>query len=160
MARTGEKSPGFGGDDYRRGALERLQEAETLLGKEQFSGSVYLAGRGVEGMLRAVIWINDPDIRRGRKPLATGHSLPELLTLIRNLGLLRGDGRDEAFEASVQRVGRLWFNNMRFASSKAVDQHWRRIGEVRGPRSLKKASGDFYEVCSAVVKRGEALCHH
>ena len=55
------------GENYRKGALERLGDA------------ICLAGRAVEGMLRAVVWLNDSDVREGRKSLETGHQLPELL---------------------------------------------------------------------------------
>jgi hypothetical protein len=47
------------GDDYRRGALERLDDAHVLLRSELFAGSVSSAGRAVEGMLRAVVWKKD-----------------------------------------------------------------------------------------------------
>ena len=70
-------------------------------------------------MLRAVIWDRDAAVRRGARSLDTGHDLRELLAHVRDLGLLDADRRDERFAAAVQRVGRLWFNNMRFASSKA-----------------------------------------
>src|SRR5688572_4349187 len=103
----------LGGSDYRRGALERLQDAQTLLFQDRFGGTIYLAGRAVEGMLRAVIWYSDVEIQQGKKSLETGHDLRDLLMLIRRLGLLRTDGGDDEFEARVQRVGRMWFNNMR-----------------------------------------------
>ena len=100
----GKKSEAFGGDDYRLGALERIQEA---------------------------------------------------LTLVRNLGLLRpGDRR---LETDVQKVARLWFNNMRFTSSKFVERHWRRNGEVHRRRTMKRASIEFFDACSAIIKRCEAL---
>src|SRR3712207_3974070 len=106
------KGTGLGGTDYRDGALERIRESHLLLSHGYFAGSVYLAGRGVEGMLRALIWLSDAELRRRQKSLETGHDLRELLTAVRDLGLLRPDGRDE-LEAAVQRVGRLWVNNLR-----------------------------------------------
>ena len=54
----------LGGADYRDGALERLQESEMLLVAQSFAGSVYLAGRSVEGMLRALIWRRDVGIQQ------------------------------------------------------------------------------------------------
>jgi hypothetical protein len=45
----------FGQKHYREGALERLDEASLLLRAQQFAGAIYLAGRAVEGMLRALI---------------------------------------------------------------------------------------------------------
>lgn len=153
-----ERRGAFGEASYREGALERLAEAWVLLRNEQFAGSIYMAGRGVEGMLRAVVWGAQPKTQTARKPLETGHDLRQLLTHVRNLGLLLDGDRDDQFQARVQQVARLWFNNMRFASSKYVEAHWRGINEVRRGRTLKKASGEFYDACSAIIKRCEALC--
>jgi hypothetical protein len=57
------------GEDYRKGALERLDDAGHLLRQERLGDAIYLAGRAVEGMLRAVVWLNDADVREGRKSL-------------------------------------------------------------------------------------------
>jgi hypothetical protein len=146
----------FGEAVYRQGARERLEEARTLLCKEQFAGSVYLGGRAVEGMLRAVVWKNDPDIQQGKKSLDTGHDLRELLIMV-SPALLRNGARDDAFTSNVQKVGRLWFNNLRFASNQFVGTRWRNLGETDNRRSLKKASSEFYDACSAIVKRCEVL---
>src|SRR3954467_13258207 len=143
----------FGGSDYQRGALERLHEAHTLLYANQLAGTIYLAGRAVEGMLRAVIWQRDEGIQQGRKSLETGHDLRELLLLIRRLGLLRPDGSDDEFENDVQRVGRLWFTNLRFASSRFVETRWWSMGEVTKRRTFKRAASDFYDSCTAIVRR-------
>ncbi len=102
----------IGENDYRLGGRERLQESRLLLERELFAGAVYLAGRAVESVLRAVIWRHDADIKAGSKSLETGHDLRELLREIVDLGALRNvDDRDELFE-NVQYVARLWFNNM------------------------------------------------
>ena len=53
----------LGDIEYRLGARQRLDEAVTLLRDGQFAGSIYLAGRSVEGMLRAMIWKTDPEYR-------------------------------------------------------------------------------------------------
>jgi len=147
------------GDDYRKGALERLVDAFILLRTAQFAGSAYAAGRAVEGMLRAVIWKRDAAVQKGTKSLGTGHDLRNLLTHVRNLGLLpESRPRDEELELNVQRIARLWFNNMRFVSSKFVETRWYNIGEVRRGRSLKQAAESFYYACENVVKRCEVLC--
>jgi hypothetical protein len=147
----------LGESDYRDGAMERLVEAQRLREEEQFAGSIYLAGRGVEGMLRAVLWKKDRTIREGRRVLETGHDLRSLLKEIGNLGLLRTDDRDEAFRAGIQKIGRLWFNDMRFVSTQFVERRWRRLGELHGRRTMKRASDDYYAVCLDVVKRCEVL---
>ena len=159
MAERARRGARFGGADYRQGAFERLGEAYTLLRNEQFAGSVYLAGRGVEGMLRAVVWKNDPDIQQGKKSLETGHDLRQLLTMVSNMGLLQAGGRDDAFTDNVQKVGRLWFNNLRFASNRFIEAWWRHLGETDHRRTLKKATNEYYEACFAIIKRCEVLCH-
>jgi hypothetical protein len=110
-------------------------------------------------MLRAVIWKRDDDVLKGKKSLDTGHDLRKLLTHVRNLGLLPISApRDEEFYSNVQQIGRLWFNNMRFVSSKFIETRWYNIGEVRRGRSLKQAAESFYFACASVAKRCEVLC--
>jgi hypothetical protein len=147
------------GEDYRRGAIERLDDARLLLRAGQFAGAVSDAGRSVEGMLRAVLWKRDADIRRGRKSLETGHDLRQLLVRVRDLGLLPDQTpRGGALETDVQRIGQLWFNNLRFVSSQFLQTRWYNIGEIRRGRTLKQAAEQFYFACEAVVKRCEVLC--
>jgi hypothetical protein len=147
------------GGDYRNGALERFDNAGHLLRAERFGDAIYLAGRAVEGMLRAVAWLNDRDVREGRKSLETGHQLPELLTSVADLGLLRSDGdRDQALRDSVQTIARRWFNNMRFASTRFVHTLWWAQRVVTNDWTLKQAAHEFYDACSVVIKRCEELC--
>jgi hypothetical protein len=147
----------FGAADYRQGALERLADASHLLRMKAFAGSIYLAGRSVEGMLRAVVWQHDSEIRTGRKSLDTGHDLKRLLSEIGHLGLLREDSQDNEFRKRVQMVARLWFNNMRFAPSDRVEDYWKRLGDVTKRRTLKQAATDYYDACGGVIKRCEKL---
>ena len=46
----------IGESDYRKCARERLDDAFLLLRQGRLGGSIYIAGRAVEGILRAVIW--------------------------------------------------------------------------------------------------------
>ena len=153
------KSGKLDGDDYRKGALERLNDAYILLRAGQYSGSASDAGRAVEGMLRAVIWKRDADVRAGKKSLDTGHNLRDLLTHVRNLGLLSASGPGNArLDERVQRIAQLWFNNMRFASSRFVETHWFKLGELRKGRTMKQATESFCFDCEDVLKRCEVLC--
>jgi hypothetical protein len=149
--------PTIGADDYRNGARERLEEAFILLRTERLAGSIYMAGRAVEGMLRAVIWKSDPDYRTGKKALETGHDLRDMLRLVRNLGILRDSGVRDAIVPDVQKVGRLWWNNMRFLPAAKVRAVWHRLNEVGGKREMKQAAHEYFDACSAVIKRCEAL---
>jgi len=72
--------------------------------------------------------------------LNTGHDLRALLFHVRNLGLFTVPGAvGVEIDEQVERVARLWFNNMRFASSKFVETRWYNLGEVRKGRSFKQA---------------------
>ena len=82
-------SQDLGENDYRQGGLQRLRESKVLLDGQLFAGGVYLAGRAVESLLRALIWKHDRDIKSGRRSLQTGHDLRELLKLVANLGVLK-----------------------------------------------------------------------
>ena len=147
------------GADYRKGALERLDNAGRLLRQERLGDAIYLAGRAVEGMLRAVVWRYDKDVREGHKSLDTGHQLPELLQSVADLGLLRADGdRDQVLRDSVQVIARQWFNNLRFASTRFVHTLWWARGIVTDQWTLKQAAQAFYEACARVIKRCEELC--
>lgn len=148
----------MGEADYRAGARDRISEAFRLLKAEHFGGSVYLAGRGAEGALRAALWKNDIEIQQGKKSLDTGHDLRSLLANVRNLGLLRAGGRDDELTTAVQHVARLWYNNMRFASTDAVERKWFKLGEHHKNRSFKQAATEFYDACAVIIKRCEALC--
>ncbi len=158
MAARLAKGITLGETDYRLGALERLHDARILLEHDQFAGSIYLAGRAVEGMLRALLCRGDPLIRRGKKPLESAHDLRELLKLVRDLGLLRSIPADEQFEARVHKVARLWFNNMRFISSQSVTRWWVSVGAVRRNVTLKRAASEYVDTCLAIVRRCEARC--
>lgn len=153
-----DKTQAFGEAEYRTGARARLEDAEALLDQGRLGGSIYLAGRAVEGMLRAVIWRGDVAIRLGRKALDSGHDLRELLALARGTGLLRAEAADERLEASVQYLARLWFNNMRFASTKYVERRWRTIGVLGKRVTLKQAATAFVATCSVVIGQCEVLC--
>jgi len=147
----------LGGADYRNGAAERLEDARVLLDEGRFAGGIYMAGRAVEAILRAVIWTRDPEIRQGRKSLETGHDLRDLLALVANLGLLTARRSDDEFKDRVARVSQRWFNNMRFASSRVVETRWVRLTIVRRGMTLKQAAEQYFDDCSEILKRCEKL---
>lgn len=147
----------IGQADYRDSGRERMLEAGALLEEELFAGSVYLAGRAVESMLRALLWKHDPQLRVGSRSLDSGHDLRDMLAMVRNLGLLRDANAEQTLTQGVQRIGRLWFNNMRFVPTKKLNAIWRERGEIGGKRTLKAAVHSYYDACSEVVKRCEVL---
>ena len=142
----------LGPDGYRYGALERIEESRRLLEAGFFAGSAYLAGRAIEGMLRALCGLVEPQ-------LDTGHDLKQLASRVRDLGLVTPGEAGSRFVAAVQGVARLWHNNLRFADSAQLERRWRALGVFgRGrARSLKEASRDYYQSCQTIFKRCEAL---
>jgi hypothetical protein len=150
MAKMGE-------NDYRTGARERLEEAYILLRQERFGGIIYVAGRAVEGILRAVIWKSDPEYSTGKKSLETGHGLRNLLDVVGRLGVLGDNPLRDDIGAHVQHVGRLWWNDMRFISQNRIKSRWYQLNEIRGKRTLKVAASEFYDACSAILKRCEVI---
>ncbi len=149
---------GIGGEDYRRGAYDRLNDALALLSQQRFGGAIYLAGRAVEGMLRAVIWHGDPEYKTGKKTLDTGHDLREMLQLVRDVRILRGSELREAIAGRVQIVARLWNNNMRFLSDSKIESIWYNLREIDGKRrTMKKAAADFCNASWTIVRRCEAI---
>jgi hypothetical protein len=83
--------------------------------------------------------------------------LREAFDHISDLGLLRQSGRDDDFLAQVQKVNRLWFNNMRFFSNKRIDTYWWGLGEIKKKRTIKQAAAEFYEACVTILERCERL---
>ena len=147
----------FGAASYRQGAWERLEEARVLLNAQRFAGCIYLAGRGVEAMLRALVWKADLEYQRGAKSLETGHDLRALLTLVRNLGLVHDGAAGQRFTATIQRVSRLWSNNLRFAPRQFIETRWCYLGEIHGRRTLKQAAREYWETCAATIRECEVL---
>jgi hypothetical protein len=93
-------------------------------------------------------------VRLGKKSLETGHDLRKLLEQIDVLVVMGSD----SIEAHVMHVARLWYNNMRFASTRYVETRWYDFGEVHRGRTMKQAARKFFDACSIVVRRCEVLC--
>jgi HEPN domain-containing protein len=147
----------IGGADYRDGANERLAEAGILLRQGHFSGSVYLAGRAVEGMLRALVWKADSEFATGKKPLNTGHDLRELLTLASNIGNLSNDPDYISMKTDIQKVARLWHNNMRYLPDRKLRDQCVKIGLIHKRQTLKKVSQDYFDACSWIIRKCEVI---
>jgi hypothetical protein len=148
----------IGGEDYRRGAYDRLNDAFALLRQDRFGGAIYLAGRAIEGMLRAIIWHSDPEYRTGKKTLDTGHDLRGMLALVRSLRAFKSPELENATIDVVQTVARLWWNNMRFLPNSKIEATWYNLGEIDyRRRTIKKAATEFCNACSALIKRCEVI---
>ncbi|MGD0541789.1 MAG: hypothetical protein ABSB33_09755 [Tepidisphaeraceae bacterium] len=102
--------------------------------------------------------VQRPEYALGRKSLDTGHDMRQILKLVRNLGVLRDHEIRDSIAADVQKIARLWWNNMRFLSAMKIEAIWYTLGEIdKNKRTMKLAARDFYNACSAVIKRCEAI---
>ena len=92
---------------------------------------VYLYGGSRRGVVAAGSRLEgrSGDSATRHKTLDTGHDLRALLSLVSDLGLLAGSDDRRDLEARVQRISRLWYNNLRFASSKFIETRWLKLGE-------------------------------
>src|SRR5258708_5695178 len=114
----------LGHSDYFNGALERLRESSLLLKSGHVSGSIYLGGRAVESILRALIWKYDESFSRGKRILDTGHDLRQMIKLVETLGILQNYALREGLINEVINVSRLWSNNMRFMPASKIQTFW------------------------------------
>jgi hypothetical protein len=70
----------LGGSDYRSGAHDRIEESRLLMLGNRFGGSVYLAGRAVESILRATIWAPIRIMQRGENRWKPGTTCERCLS--------------------------------------------------------------------------------
>lgn len=145
----------LGSDDYREGALARLEDARRLRDQERWVGAIYMAGRAVETLLRSLLWLN-------RREQEVSHDLRRLLRRAQSLGLL---GEDETrLRVHINEVAILWQNNLRFMGDNRfarVLKETRRDKRVGGRPvlgdALKANANYLLELCEEIVDRGEVV---
>ena len=93
----------FGSETYRKGALERIGEAQMLYRSDQFVGSIYLAGLAVAAYMRALVWRRDNQFDER-------HDLKRIAIRVRGLGIV------------ATRSARSQFRRHRIQCSEAVAQ--------------------------------------
>jgi HEPN domain-containing protein len=137
--------------EYRRGSLERLDEARTLLVKKHWTGAAYLAGRAAEGMLCALL-------RSRTKEHESGHDLRNLLRQTGHVGLLHRRDEDRLYE-DVNTIAGAWFNDLRF-----LDQlgYLKRLKGAKMDRGVRGDAVEYWakrlvESSEAVVSRGDVI---
>jgi HEPN domain-containing protein len=142
----------WGSDTYRRGALERLEDARVLNECKRYALSMYAAGVAVEGMLRALHGLRD-------KVFDERHDLRRIAVKIENLGLLRPGEPDQDFVSSVQGVARHWSNDLRFADQDQLERFLRGVDEIRRHTEgeLRRVCNEQFDRCSVVLRRCETL---
>jgi HEPN domain-containing protein len=130
--------------DFRRVALQRLEDAKTLLRAERTTGAVYLAGYAVECMLKAMVLSRLPASARwellGQFKGRTGHSLEGL-----NERWIRAGG--ERFSQAVAHAFRMvtaWSTDYRYVPG---------VVEYR-------IANQFLKDCESVVRWAEGRVAH
>lgn len=141
--------------DYREASLQRLEEAIVLYENKRWVGAVYLAGRAVEAMFRALLW------RRGERDV--GHNLRTLLARVGQLGLLTEHDREHLIDR-VNDVAIVWNNDLRFAAArkfsqhlKAAKRHRRIAGRATQGDAAKANAKAVREASEAIVARGDLI---
>ncbi len=143
----------WGSDTYRRGALERLDDARILKDAGRYALSMYVAGLAVEGMLRSLHWIKSREFDEK-------HDLKRIAVRVESLGLLRSEGRDEGFVSRIQGIARRWSNVLRFAGYDQLERFLWSIGEIRRrdeEGEIRRVCREHFDRCSEVVRRCEVL---
>lgn len=139
----------LGADTYRAGAFERLSDATELLAAKRYVACIYLAGRAVEGMFRALVCLKT-------REFDTGHDLRRLLKRAGSLGVLSDPDRDRLNE-DLDRVAIAWQNQLRFAGEDQVRRWFKQLRLDRKTKGdvLKTNTRPFLNACSNIVNRGE-----
>lgn len=142
----------WGSQSYRRGALERIDDARVLKDSLRYAFSMYAAGLAVEGMLRSLHWLKSREFDER-------HDLKRIAVRIASLGLLRSDSRDEDFVGNVQGVARRWSNLLRFADYNQLERYLWEIGEIRrrNEGEVRRVCDEHFDHCSEIVRRCEVL---
>jgi hypothetical protein len=143
----------LGPDDYRDGALARLQDSVRLRESDQWVGAIYLGGRAVECILRALLGIKS---RRHEH----GHDLRGMLREARSLGIVRAE-EDARMQDGINELAAVWHNNLRFVGEARFLRDLRRLNRdkringrpVKGD-PLKANAVSLLEICESAVARG------
>lgn len=113
----------LGPDDYREGALRRLEDAWRLFDSQQWEGAAYLAGRAAQAMLRSFL-------ARGQRTLELGHDLRDHLKKVRACAVLVAAEDDESLADAINELAILWRNDLRFTGVRRFRQLLVRAGRV------------------------------
>jgi len=142
----------IGSEDYRRAALARLGDARSLYDGGQWSGATYVAGRGVEAVLRALI------LKRSDR-IESGHDLKHHLKSARRLGLLtddeaRGGGR---INDALNELAIVWQNNRRYFDDKKLMSVLKQVVVFRRMKGdiLKECARRVLEAAELLINRGD-----
>ena len=139
--------------------MERLREARILYDFQCWTGSVYLAGRAVEAVLRGLLRIKGRAHEAGR----------DLLEMLKQTPLpdldMTGSDKGETIFAAMNELAVVWRNDLRFTGDRRFRRllnasgRLRRIGkmQVKG-NPLKANAKSVLEASERVLAIGAPLC--
>lgn len=143
-------------EDYREGALARLEDARSLCAQKRWTGAIYLAGRAVEGLLRSLLW------SRTREQ-EIGHDLRQLVTKARSLSVVNAQDETRILD-SLNEIAVIWHNDLRFVGDDWLLRRLKplgrlsRIGDMRVKGDPLKANATCaLEACEAIMARGDLV---
>lgn len=139
----------LGPDDYRQGALSRLEDAQALEERRRWVGAVYLAGRAVESILRGLLAAKS-------KEQQIGHDLRFLVKRVRRAGMLSAS-EEAILSDSLNEVAVVWHNNLRFAGTQ---KFLRRLKLAKRDRGIKGDAVEYnarrvIQASEMIVARGD-----
>jgi HEPN domain-containing protein len=147
----------LGGKDYLEAVQLRLDEANQLYDSERWVGSVYLAGRAVECLLRCLLW-------SPTTTMEVGHDLIDALDRIRRNRLLSDELLDQVTNCASD-ITVVWQNNLRYTGPKRFNRMLeqckrnRIIGSMKVKGSAAKANAKHVlEKASTIVHLGVPVC--
>ena len=147
----------IGSEDYREAALLRMSEAERLREASEWIGSIYLAGRAAEAVLRSLYWLKT-------RQQDTGHDLKALLKRVFVLLPFPAD-LEKRLDDAVNEIAVVWRNDLRFTGEKRFRRllkesgRLHKIGSNRVQGDPVKANAlSVLGACATVVALGEPIC--
>jgi hypothetical protein len=149
----------LGSEDYRYGALARIEDARALRDEKRWAGAIYLAGRAVEGLLRSLLW-------RETREQEIGHDLRQLLTKARSLGVVTSEDETRILD-SINEIAVIWHNDLRFVGGNWLLRRLKdlgrlsKIGDMRVKGDPLKANAySVLQACERVMARGDLVWSH
>lgn len=131
-------------------SVERIQEARHCLKGGHWVAAIYLAGLAVECILQAIA------IHQGA-PHDARHDLTKWLSKCPRS--LQGTLKSSEVRSEWNRIGTVWYNNIRYLSKAGLLGHLRYIGRAEGIKGsgdsvLKANAKRLVDSASAVHKKG------
>ncbi len=136
-------------ESYYRAALERIEDANTLLAQGRHPFAMYTSGLAVECLIRAFRVLKDPSFEER-------HDLRELWKKT-----VLADVHEEPSYTQISQaratISILWSNNHRFSSENELKSFLKNSGQDRGIKGdfLKYNSKKLYDAADTFIRLGK-----